>query len=102
MVRRRSTVRFRNGALEPKHGKRHLIRSESCRVAFLLSGCYGSCRSPTGVCAEYVPKFSALGATLAGRLGAAVLGGLAGVAEGFLNAPFGDGVLPVEALGVDL
>jgi hypothetical protein len=36
MVRRRSTVRFRNGALERKHGKRHPIRLEADRVAFLL------------------------------------------------------------------
>jgi hypothetical protein len=48
---------------------------------------YGPCRSPTAVCAQYVPKFSAA---------------LAGVAEGFLNAPLGDGVLPVKALVVDL
>jgi hypothetical protein len=36
MVRRRSTVRFRNGALERKHEKRHPIRLEADRVAFSI------------------------------------------------------------------
>ena len=62
---------------------------------------YGPCRSPTAVCAEYVPKSSCAEilsrAARTGRLGA-----VAGVAEGFLNAPLGDVVLPVKALGVDL
>jgi hypothetical protein len=93
MVRRRSTVRFRNGAHECKHEKRHSIRLEADRVAFsLFPAVYGPCRSPAGVCAQYVPKFLAV----------VVLTVFAGAAEGFLNAPFGDGVLPVWALGVDL
>jgi hypothetical protein len=57
--------------------------------------------SPPAVCAEYVPKSSAV-AVLGGRLGIVILGTVAGVAGGFLNAPLGDGVLPVKALGVDL
>jgi hypothetical protein len=36
MVRRRSTVRFRNGALAHKLEKRHPIRLEADRVAFSL------------------------------------------------------------------
>src|ERR1700742_1153742 len=36
MVRRRSTVRFRKGDLERKHGKRHPIRLAACGVAFLF------------------------------------------------------------------
>jgi hypothetical protein len=63
---------------------------------------YGPCRSSTGVCVEYALKFSAAVARLMGWLAVAVLAVLSGVAEGFLNAPLGDGVLPVEALGVDL
>ena len=34
MVRRRSTVRFRNGALERKHEKRHPGRLRAAEVAF--------------------------------------------------------------------
>ena len=58
MVRRRSTVRFRKGAPERKHEKRHPIRLEADRVAFLLFRLSnGSCRSPTGVLdsGEYPP-----------------------------------------------
>ena len=37
MVRRRSTVRFRNGAHERKRKKRHLISAEADRMAFSLA-----------------------------------------------------------------
>jgi len=72
MVRRRSTVRFRKEALERKHEKYHPPHQARSRSGGVLAfpAVYGLCRSPTGACAEYVPKFSAV----------------AGVAEGFLNA----------------
>jgi hypothetical protein len=84
MVRRRSTVRFRNGAPERKHEKRHLTRPEADRVAFSLfrlstvvagllrRSVPNTCRNSQPPSAEASPS-----------------------AEGNV-------VLPVEALGVDL
>ena len=69
MVRRRSTVRFRNGTLERGHEKASPTGSGPAGWRLAFPAVYGCSRSPTAVCAQYVPKFSAPRVVIAGLAG---------------------------------
>jgi hypothetical protein len=92
MVRRRSTVRFRNGAPEHTHEKRHPTSPETvwCRSPFSPAVC-GPRRSPTAVCAEYAPRFSAL----RGQQGCPAAAVVVDIAV--RKTPLGEAAAPVRA-----